>query len=403
MNKYLLTGRTVRLTEDQRNAASKNYLSLRAMAYDNKIALSKLISSFCGPDNNGGYASSCLILSSIEDLRKDPKTGLNEAMQLIHAADKALTIYHYMDNQLILLKKHGMATSIPQLFNKLSPIIDTFKLALVQQKWLQHEYDEYYPCTEYGTSYSVNLQNALKQAMTLMRRNLLNTLEIVADRYNNTLTTLFYIAQITGTDLKFTWIAIDGTVETHTWTTRMDFNSFLELYTDLNVYRYETNDEHGLRVTKYSKPRPLFIDENPVEHTNDDPEDFEERMAEQGIDASTLISYDQLQAQAYEADDNYTMSDAGVKKIRKALNVNGLIKVDYKQEEFIKMTHITPRYNNQAHVLPICASEPKPNFAQTVDTETGKVIIPETGSGCDLCKSNGSAFCKTCPYRKEVQ
>jgi len=415
--KYLLTGRSVRLTEAQRTACAQRYTSLRALSYENHIDLSRLIATLCGPDPHGGINDSCLILGNADDLRKDPKTGHNEAVQLIMTAKDALTIFRYVDGQLVYLKKRGQHMPMISIFNKLTDSVPVLKLALIQQKWLREDYADYLPSTEPGTDYKQNLQDALRRAMSLMRRNQLDKLELVTDRFDQTVQTLLWVAEQSQTEVTMTylahiekWDSVSRTAvpiefpETATWHHPQTQREFLACFPSLNVFRYETNDEHGLRCVRYSRPSTEYIDPYPVDHDElieslDDDKiphfldaeiEQQYQMARQnGIE---LVSYDQLEAKAYEADENNEVRVKSRKEIGADFTMTRPNVAAY-------APHVIGHYKEHALISPVCACEPPIDGSLYQDPVTGKLVHRPSGSGCNICAAKGTDFCKTCPYR----
>jgi hypothetical protein len=417
--KYLLTGRSVHLTEDQRTSCAKRYQSLRALAYDNQIDLSKLIATLCSPDPHGGINDSCLILGNLDDLHKDPKTGHNEAVQLINTAGKALTIFRYVCNQLIYVKKRGQVMPIMTIFNKMTDSTPVMKLALVQGKWFRSEYADYLPCTEAGTDYKQNLANALKRIMSLMRRNQLDKLELVTDKYDRTVQTLLWIAEQTQTDVTMTFLAhfekwdAEQKVavpiefpETATWKHPQTQREFLSCFPSLNVFRYETQDEHRIRCTRYSRPSVEFNDPNPVDHSEliEEPGDdkvphFIDAEVEEQFQAALqngieLVSYEAFAAKSFEADDDHAIH-------AKSRNEIGVDFTMTRPNTAAYAPHIIGHYKDHALIAPVCASEPTSDFTVYQDEKTQKLVHRQSGSGCALCAKHGTDFCKTCPYRAQ--
>jgi hypothetical protein len=378
MKKYMFTGRSVRFTEAQQELVAKQYVSLRKLAKDNGVELSRLLYTMCSPDPHGGLNNITVVLGTAKDMTKG-RNGKNEAMQILNTMGDAVQILRYDGKHLTVLKQRGAKLNVNSLFNRLAEPVTEMKLALVQRQ-RRDDFAGYLPCTEPGTVYGQMLHDAIRKVVMNMRSFRLEHLVLVADRWNRQLETLLWIAGQTETTVTFTWIDSDGIAETHDWLQPMELRSFLSLYTDLNVYRYTTLDEHGQRVTRWSRPDPSgneptpyydFSDKfAPVIHDNDEPATFEERMEELGIDADKIVSYDQMQEAAYACDENGDLDDSLVQNVRRHFDTSaGFVKeerkIDYAPHIVCKAQHCDEGRDSQ-YVAPRCARA------------TGRTVDPET-------------------------
>lgn len=299
---YLLTGRNVKLTKEQREACSKRYVSIRALAYKAGKSVTSMITATCSPDKFGALPRMTLIVRSDKDFMKDPKTGKNEVMQFLHYGGNQVTVYKLLKNgTLRLLKKRGEQLVIDRLLRETMTYVQDFKLALVRNKSQKPEFEDWYPTCIPG-AYAQEYEQALSQVIKLLKRKQLVHLSLAADSWTTTVQYLLYLARESVTIITLTWVRPDGKLESNTWFPGDDWDEFLAGICELNVYRFETIDEHGIRVVRYTKPNPQVIDPYPVVHTNDEPEEFDERMRQLGYDPEMFVSYEWMY-EAANADD----------------------------------------------------------------------------------------------------
>lgn len=367
MKKFILTGRSVRFTEAQQNLIAQQFVSLRKLARDSNIVLSRLLYTICAPDAHGGMNNVSVVLQKASDMTKS-QSGKNEMMQVLNTMGDAVRILRYNGEHLTVLKPYGAKLNINSLFNRLAEPIAEIKLALVRK---QHrlDYAGYLPCTEQGTEYGQMLQDALKKVYRNMKSFRLEHLVLVADIWNKQLENLLWVAGQTETTVTFTWIDSTGYSETHDWLQPMELREFLSQYTDLNVYRYQTLDDHGQRVSRWSRPNPSgneptpyydFSDRYaPVEHTNDEPASFEERMFELGIDSDQVLSWDQMQEAAYACHEDGSLDENAEQNVRRHYDTSsGFVEehrnIDYAPHVVYKAPQGDEARNRQ-YVSPKCA------------------------------------------------
>lgn len=458
---YMLTGRSVRMTNEEMAKCAEHYTSLRALAHSSNVTLSYAIARLCQPDIHGGVVPAVLILSNASDLTKG-RDGSNAVMQLINTVPATeLTILRYKNNHLSMLKAAHQAFNFSTLYNRLVEPVELYKLALVNRKWARDEYADFWPSTEYGTDLSANRVNAVKKAMQLIRNNQLIRLELVTDRWTKEIQTMLWLCQLTYTEVKLTWERRGGAYgdiikDTNLWLpqTGMELNEFLDQFAELNVYRYDTisNDisNKGQRITRYARPSVYIEDDTPI-ITEALPEDVRQayldwakinpeatallESAEQGVtrdDDLLQQGYDAALAQEtdclYEATHQLsevsdTLTDCAIERFRKELY--GVMDKVYVPQLKVTVQPVvssdspTEHHRGMRQPAPQCAhAEPEnvqlqicrfqvPGSQTFRRTPTGEYVTqPEFAMytvdalDCGHCPSKKSCVCNQCKFCK---